>query len=172
MAAARLGQTVFIGIDGYGGAGKSTLASRIAAAVPESVVVHVDDFAAPDIPEWDWGRFRQQLLLPLIAGRPAHYQRWDWDRDDGAEWHDVQPGQVVIVEGVSSTRHAVGAPWALTVWVETPRDIRLERALERDGRAMMPKWLDVWLPSEEAYVAHEDPLSRVDLIVIGTEDQP
>lgn len=170
IAAKRPTRTLFVGIDGPGGAGKSTFAARVAALVPRAVIVHVDDFAAPHLPEWDWDRLREQLLLPLVAGRPAHYQRWDWGRDEGAEWHDVPVGRVVIIEGVSSTRDEVAAPWTLTVWVDTPRDIRLARALERDGPAMLERWLTEWLPSEDAYVARENPLARMDLIVNGTAD--
>jgi uridine kinase len=168
-AAARTGETAFIGIDGYGGSGKSTFSERVHRAIPESVVVHIDDFAAPSIPQWDWDRFRAQLLQPLLAGRPARYQRWDWPTDSGAEWHDVPVGRPVIVEGVSSTRREVDAPWAITVWIEAPLEVRLGRAVERDGEAMLPVWLDVWIPSEDAYVAREDPAARVDVIVSGTE---
>jgi hypothetical protein len=34
---------------------------------------------------------------------------------------------------------------------------------------MMARWQGEWLPSENAYVARENPLARVDLIVSGTE---
>jgi uridine kinase len=169
LAATRSDLTL-IGVDGFGGAGKSTLAEAIAARVTGSAVVHVDDFAAPIIPEWDWGRFRAQLLLPLLAGRTARYQVWDWDRNVGGEWVEVEPEGVVIIEGVSSTRVEVGAPWALTVWVQTPRELRLKRAIERDGEGMRWNWEQVWMPSEEAYAARERPQERVDLIVSGAGD--
>jgi len=161
-------RTVWVGVDGFGGAGKTTLADELAAAVPGAVVVHVDDFAVPRVPEWEWWRLREQLLVPLLDGRPARYQVWDWDRDVGGAWVDVPPGHVVVVEGVSSTRAEVGAPWDLTIWVDAPRSVRLQRALERDGPELMPRWLDDWMPSEEAYAARERPQERVDLIVDGT----
>jgi uridine kinase len=164
--------TVFVGVDGYGGSGKTRFAADAAAAVPDAVVVHADDFASPSVPEWDFGRFRDQVLLPLRAGRPARYQRWDWHRDEGAEWHEIPVGRVVILEGVSATRREVAAPWALTVWIDTPEDVRGQRALERDGAAMLATWRDVWQPEEEAYVARENPLARVDLIVSGTSRTP
>lgn len=166
---AQPGRTVLIGIDGYGGSGKTAFAARVHVAVPDAVVVHIDDFAAPSIPEWDWARFRDQVLLPLVDGRPGRYQRWDWHRDEGVEWHDVPTGRPVVVEGVSSTRSEVGAPWTLTVWVDTPLDVRLARATERDGADLLQTWLENWIPSEDAYVARENPLARVDLIVSGTE---
>lgn len=171
IAALPRDRTLFVGIDGYGGAGKTTFAADAVARVPGAVVVHVDDFATPDVPEWDWDRLRGQLLLPLLAGRPGHYQRWDWHTNTGAEWHDVPVGRIVLVEGVSSTRREVGAPWTLTFWIDAPRQTRLRRAVERDGAHMLPRWLDDWMPSEEAYVAREDPMSRVDYIVSGKDER-
>jgi ribosomal protein S18 acetylase RimI-like enzyme len=142
----------------------------VAAVLPDAAVVHVDDFAAPSIPQWDWDRMESQLLAPLRAGRDARYQRWDWDRDEGAEWHDVPVGVPVVIEGVSSTRREVNVPWALQIWVDTPREARLDRALRRDGPALMRRWLDDWLPSEDEYVAREHPEQRVDLVISGIRD--
>lgn len=93
----------FLAIDGQGGAGKSTLAKRIAAAVPDSAVVALDDFSGPRVLGWDRVRFAEQVTEPLLAGRRAHYQRWDWDSDSGAEWYDISP-ELLVVEGVSAMR--------------------------------------------------------------------
>jgi uridine kinase len=169
VVAAASGRVVFIGVDGRAGSGKTTLAADIAAAVPTAAVVHVDDFAGPRVPEWDWPRLRSQVLEPLLAGRAARYQRWEWNRDVPGEWHEIPAGRPVVVEGVSCTRSELAAPWALQIWVDAPREVRLARALERDGAAMLPHWLEVWMPSEEAYIARERPQERVDLVVCGTE---
>ena len=160
--------TRWVGVDGCGAAGKSTLASRLAAAIPGSSVVHIDDFARPGVVGWERDRFVDQLLRPLTNGRPARYQRWDWATDSGAEWHTVRPGGVVICEGVSATDLRLGVPWDVTCWVEAPLDLRLARARERDGEAMQATWLEEWMPSEEAYVAAQRPRERADLVVDGT----
>ncbi len=170
VAACHPERTVLVGIDGFGGAGKSALAEAVAAALPRARVVCVDDFWGPGIQEWDWARFGEQLLVPLLAGRPGRYQVWDWSRDAGGEWVDVPAGSVVVVEGVSSTRAEAGVAWDLTIWVEAPREVRLARALARDGAAMLGRWLDDWMPSEEAYARRENPRDRVDLIVSGVDD--
>ncbi len=160
-------RTSYIGIDGFGAAGKSSLAAAIAGDVDRAEVVHIDDFSRSGLPEWDWDRFAAQVSAPLLAGRSARYQVWDWDRDKGAEWRAVTPGAVVVVEGVSSLRAEVTLPWDLTIWVDAPRDVRVARALARDGPAMMLRWTEQWMPSEEAYAARERPRDRVDLVVDG-----
>lgn len=161
--------TVWIGIDGPGGAGKSTLARRIADEVQRAVVVPVDDFWGPSIAQWDWDRFFVEVVRPLRDGQDARYQEWDWDLDAGGPWHDIAAGCVVVVEGVSATRVEVELPWALRIWVDTPPEVRLERALERDGPGLMARWFDDWIPSEVAYIAAQDPQQRADLIVSGIE---
>jgi len=89
--------TRWVGVDGKGATGKTTLAARIAAALPGSVVVHIDDFARPDVRGWERDRFVRQVLHPLLAGRQGRYQRWDFDRNVGAEWHTVPIGVPVVV---------------------------------------------------------------------------
>jgi uridine kinase len=74
-----------------------------------------------------------------------------------------------VVEGVSAIRREVAVTWALTIWVQTPRELRLARALERDGPARLAQWTQVWIPSEEAYFAAQDPRTRADLVVRGDQ---
>ena len=84
--------TIWVGIDGKGASGKSTLATRLAAALPGAVIVSADDFARPGASTWELDRFIRQVRDPLLAGRSARYQRWPWDQDTGGEWIEIKPG--------------------------------------------------------------------------------
>jgi uridine kinase len=159
--------TVLVAIDGAGGAGKSTISASIADQISGSYIICLDDFARPSVPGWDRERFRRQVLNPLLAEQDAFYQRWDWPTDSGAEWHRVPAGSIVIIEGVSSTRTELGNCWDLTIWVDTPRSVRLARGIQRDGEAMQFKWTDVWMPEEDAYIAEQQPAERADLVMNG-----
>jgi uridine kinase len=160
-------QTLLVAIDGCGGSGKSTLAAFLAKQL-SAAVVHTDDFARPAVQGWEWERFTQHILMPLMNDRPARYQPYDWDNNRLGAWVDIPIGGLVIVEGVSSTRRELGDPWDLTIWVECPRELRLARGLARDGEAKRSMWVDVWMVEEDKYVADHSPQLRANLTYDGS----
>ena len=160
--------TRIVAVDGLGGAGKTTFARRLSAALGDAPIVHTDDFASWDHPiDW-WPRLLQQVLVPLSHDRPARYQRYDWPTTSMAEWHDLQPGGFVVLEGVSASREAFRPYLAFRVWIDTPRAERLRRGLERDGAEQEAQWLG-WMSAEDEYVRREDPAAHADLVLPGTQ---
>lgn len=161
----RLGATRLVAIDGPGGAGKSTYAARLAEAC-DAQVVHTDDFASWDNPIHWWPRLEEQVLRPIAANQAARYQRYDWNRRTFAEWHTVAPGGVLILEGVSSARAAVRDRLSFSVWIETPRQIRLLRGLARDGNDAEKLW-ERWMSDEDAHFATDRTREHADAVVFG-----
>lgn len=172
-----------VGIDGLGGAGKSTLANCLCAALTHrdvaAEIVHLDDFFRPSAERssaddgegvyFDWLRLREQVLAPLRLGRPAIYKRYDWTNDVLAGFHQVSPAGIVVVEGVSAVRRELADAYDFRIWVECPRDIRLVRGLARDGREARARWEQEWMPAEDRYVAEHRPRDRADAVVDGTD---
>ena len=157
-------QLVVVAIDGCGGAGKSTFAARLGREL-DAPVVSTDEFASWSHPiDW-YPRVVEELLAPLAAGRPATYRRSEWGGGESIVF-TVEPAPVLILEGVSSSRLAFEDYLAFRIWVETDRDVRLRRGLERDGEHMRDQWLE-WMADEDAYVARENPRERADVIVSG-----
>ena len=139
--------TLLVGIDGPGGAGKSSFTQALARKRSDVTVVEMDDFFLPSSArlsgdprskpigaDFDWQRLRAQVLLPLGQDQPGWYQRYDWDHDRLAEWHTVPIGGTVIVEGVYSTRNELAAWYDVTIWLECPPEIRLARGIARSAR--------------------------------------
>jgi uridine kinase len=175
---ARENDLVLIGIDGRGGAGKSTLARELARQL-DATVIEFDDFYRPSaarLPPGDpdiggnfeWRRLRDQALLPLSRGEEARYQRYDWETDSMAEWHSVPARGVVVIDGNYSTREELRGLYDFRIWVEAPHAVRLARGLERDGEGARGRWLDEWMPEEERYLAAQEPWRFADLVV-GSE---
>lgn len=173
--------TLLIGIDGCGGSGKSTVAAKIKEKLPNVTVVHMDDFYLPsgqllDIPskekpvgaDVDWKRVLSQVIEPISQNKEGHYQRYDWVSDSLAEWHIVPVGEVVVIEGVYATRKELRDFYDLTIWVNTPRETRLSRGLERDGEEARDRWENDWMVSEDVYVAQHRPQEHVDVVIDGT----
>lgn len=173
--------TLLIGIDGCGGSGKSTLAARLKENLPGVTVVHMDDFYLPSnqkvvgSPEekpvgadCDWRRVLHQVIEPLSRDQEGNYQRYDWVKDALAEWHQVPVGGIVIIEGVYSTRNELLEYYDFTIWVETPRETRLSRGLERDGEEARDRWEKDWMVAEDIYVKAHKPHERADLVIAGT----
>ncbi len=157
--------TAIIAIDGCGGSGKSTLAERLAGKL-DCAIIHTDDFAEWDNP-LDWyPRMIEQVLEPLCANRPAHYQRYDWGTKTLADWRDVPPAPHLIVEGVSALRAAFRPYLTFGIYVETPPAIRLRRGLERDGDHALSLWQS-WMAEEDAYLIREAPADHADLVISG-----
>jgi len=160
-----------VAVDGPGGAGKSTYAARLAAALGGVPVVHTDDFASHDEPLHWWPLLEEGVLRPLTAGRPARYRPYDWNSRRRSAWVELPPSPVVLVEGVSSARAAARDRLTYSVWLQTERAERLRRGLERDGPEMAGFWAG-WMAEEDAFYAVDPTVDAVDLVVDGDPQQP
>jgi uridine kinase len=177
-APARLGTGRLVCIDGPAGSGKTTLAAEVAAAVPDGitvVVVHLDDV----YPGWDGlteglRRAADDLLGPLAAGQRGRYRRFDWVAGAEGDRCDVDPVDLLVLEGVGAGAAGRGHS-SLLVWVEAPPEVRLARGLERDltlpgqpsdADDLRAKWLR-WMADEEALHAQDRTRARADLVVDG-----
>jgi uridine kinase len=157
--------TRIIAVDGPGGAGKTTVAQRLSMALGGAPIVHTDDFASWENPlDW-WPELIEQALEPLAAGRSARYRPSSWGGDD-REQIMVEPGEFVVLEGVSASREAFRPYLTYSIWVETPREQRLERGLERDGGDARAQW-EEWMAGEDAYIERERPHERADAVLSG-----
>ena len=164
-----------IAIDGPSGAGKSTFADHLARALDGPPVVEMDDFVSwGNLASW-WPRLEEQVLSPLLEGRSATYQRRDWEHnphgDRLREWRTIPPAPLVVLEGVTSSRLEVAGRLTYAVWIDAPRQLRLQRGIERDGESMREEWLS-WIQRETVFFNHDRTRDRADVIVDGAPTAP
>ncbi len=173
---------LLIGLDGYGGAGKSVLAEGLAKYL-SAQLVHVDDFFRPSSDNvrppgehgglFDLDRLAEEVLGPLSRGDDAHPSRYDWDTDNVVPGTQLVAQKLTIVEGVYSTSNKLRHFYDLMIWIDSDEMTRLRRGLERDGEAARREWVDEWMPGERHYGADEMPASRADLrLDAGGDDDP
>ncbi len=168
-----------IGIDGGGGAGKSTFAKKLQECIPNSVVVHVDDFykgpwnARLDHKEYevnpffDWNRLNEEVFKPIEEGRPIHYHIYDWHTHTAEKVEVVPSGTVIILEGGYTIQKRFSNLYDFRIWVEADESKRLQKALVRDGEHMRFLWEEDWLPVERNYIRSQNPASEADIVIQG-----
>ena len=179
VSAGRKHRTVLIGIDGFGGSGKSTIARAIREHFPEVTIVEMDDFYVPSLRRADFERVHDEVLTPLTNDKRATYQRYDWQTDTLAEWHVIEPGGMVVVEGVYSTHPSIAGLYDLKIWAECAQDSAMERGIARDLRRdntathhawLKDKWLNEWVPLEREYAETYNPKQYADYVLDGTSE--
>ncbi|GAA5119284.1 AAA family ATPase [Alloalcanivorax gelatiniphagus] len=162
-----LGTGRLVCVDGPAGSGKTTLAAALADVVDATQVVHCDEL----LEGWrglpGLSATVEALLRPLAAGETGRWRRWDWHADAWAEWRDVRPGGLLVLEGVGSWSPPVADLVGLLVWVEASPDVRRARGLERDGEAMRAH-MERWRLDEHALFERHATRACADLVV-GTD---
>lgn len=164
-----LGAGRLLCVDGPSGSGKTTFAREVRRAVPTGTSARVVRLDAL-YPGWDGlaagvERVARDLLAPLADGRPGGYRRYDWHQGRDAEWVEVEPVDLLVLEGVGAGGDASCAPWAtLLVWLEAPREVRTARAVARDGIASADQ-LAAWRRREDAWFATQRTRDRADLVI-------
>lgn len=167
-APARCGSTRLVCVDGPSGAGKTTLAERVAAELA-APTVHMDDL----YPGWDGlraGTHRAQewIVAPLSEGRPARYQRWDWAASAYAEWVQLPPSEVVVLEGCGAGALPVGNAASVLVWVEAQESVRRRRGIARDPE--FEAYWDQWADEERRLYDADRTWERADLYLDTTDN--
>jgi uridine kinase len=165
------GNVLLVGIDGCGGAGKSTLAEELAAEQENVQVVHIDDFYKPkdervEVTEttpvhvnFEFKRLKQQILEPLERGEPATYRT----ADGGTK--QVKPNGYIIVEGLGTLGTELRNHFGFKVWVDALEAVRRQRGVERDSEDWANIWDNEYLPQDARYVAEQQPQAAADIVI-------
>jgi hypothetical protein len=172
-----LGPVRVVAVDGPSGSGKTVFAGRLAQALRDNgcavALVHTDDL----LDGWEdtvtfWPRLEEGVLKPLRAGEDGSYHAYHWGHGRfEVEAHGVPVPDVLVVEGVTAARRAMRAELARSVFVTAPADVRLARALARDGEEIREPLL-AWRRREDEFFADDGTADAADLLVDGAPEVP
>lgn len=161
--------TRIVAIDGLGGSGKSSFARHLARALGGVPIVQTDDFASWDNPTDWWPQLLERVLVPLSKGEPARFERSHWGGERDGELVELEPTELMILEGVTASREAFAPFVTYSIWVDALADVRLKRGLDRDGPDALEQW-QAWMAEEDRYLERERPDERADLVIEGDRD--
>ncbi len=180
-----------IGIDGLGGAGKSTVSAVIAEQLQAEGVpvtlLHIDDFIHPravryreDVPEWQcyyelqWNYGSLKSVLDLVKNEgmfSGEVMLYDKEQDCYFPQEITVPENgIMIVEGIFLQRPDLSGWFDEMIYIAVPEETRLQRVLCRDSyigdrQAIADKYERRYFPAERFYVETCCPEQRADFVI-------
>ena len=178
-----------VGIDGLGGAGKSTVSESICAGLEETgvhtVLLHIDDFihtravrydsSRPDWEcyynlQWRYDYFRE-CVAKLRKGGETEIELYDKDNDTYyTQKYTAEGRTAVIVEGIFLQRKELEGIFDYMIYMDIPEDVRLQRVLLRDTyigneKEITAKYENRYFPAERHYFSEYRPDMNADICI-------
>ncbi len=184
-------RTLIIGIDGLGGAGKSTISEAVYGQLCRDgynvTLLHIDDFIHPrsvryndNYTEWEcyyniqwrYDYLVDEVIQPIKSGVfKDTIELYDKENDTYYLSNaDISAGSIVIVEGVFLQREELCNLFDFMIYIDISESVRLERVLERDGyigdkEQIKEKYDNRYFPAERYYVEKCLPAMNADYII-------
>lgn len=164
-----------IAIDGRSGSGKSTLAQELSKRYGAGLY-HMDDFFLQPFQRTkqrlgeiggnvDYERFYKEVLLPLSEDRTFTYGIFDCGQQRIVEYRDSVNVSLHIIEGSYSEHPYFGSPYDLTICLDIDAEKQEERIRKRNGEEMLKRFMEEWIPKENAYLDKFHIMERCDICI-------
>jgi uridine kinase len=139
---------VLLAIDGPAGSGKTTLAAKLEREYQLTAtvrVIHMDDLynGWEDALSEELTEKLSNIVQAHNSSKDFYLAKFNWASMKFDVEELMVATEVLILEGVGAAQKVVRDAGAKTYWIETPAEIGLQRALDRDGhhlRDLMLKW--------------------------------
>ena len=173
----------FVAIDGFAGAGKSTLAKRLVQDLQQCEqfvqCLCLDDFYWPlDASQqatltyaqaqqiyFDSASFCQQIVVPLQQGMIAVWRPVDWLTHEFLAEKQLQPRGIIIIEGVFSSHDDLWPYMHTSVMVVAASATQTERILQRPQPTT--GWVVHWQETESWFHQYHKTAKKVAWLIAG-----
>jgi uridine kinase len=174
---------VVTAVDGRGGAGKSSLARSLVAALPKSAHIEHDWFHLPknqvaDGRRFDHERLVSEVISPFRSGsRVISFLRYNWGYLAGVAdgFHEtpitIEGPEILVIEGCETLHSSLVGHLDLRIWLDTDPEVSMERGIRRDIEEykldtdrVVAAWKE-WSAWEAHSLARDDRRQRADIIL-------
>jgi len=166
-----------IGVSGFGGAGKSSIAKVLGDALGASVV-SVDSFQKRGAFDtkytlWkimDYDRLEKEVLLPFLYGdKTISYGHFDASQEMISNTIKFDNEGVLIVEGVGLFRPELMKYFTYTIWVDCTLEEAIERGKTRDKEEYNNPndtlWDGMWKQNDIQYFEKFSPDKNASVVI-------
>ena len=173
-------EPILISIDGMSGSGKSSLADLIQKRYACSVF-HMDDFFLRPVQRTarrlkepggnvDYERFKEEVLCCLANKKGLTYRPYSCCQQMLLDEIYVPYRPFAVIEGSYSQHPFFENPYDMRIFMEISREEQRRRIRERNGEEMLKRFIDQWIPMENAYFEEFGIREKAD-VVIDNEKQ-
>ena len=158
-----------IAIDGPAGAGKTTLAEHLSAALSlkyKCTTIHMDDLYNG----WE-APFDHHFTDALTAACTSHQQskryslsHFDWSKSEYGAAREMPQADLLILEGVGASHSLIRPFLTASIWIDIEPSQGLQRVLTRDGEAIASH-MQNWLTQQEGLFDEHHSMSAADFVL-------
>ena len=158
-----------IAIDGPAGAGKTTLADHLRAALSlkyKTQTLHMDDFYNGWSAPFDH-HFTDALSAICVAhqqAKPYSVARYDWHQGRYGTAEEIPAAELLILEGVGSSQKLLRQYLTAVIWIEIDPVQGFERVLTRDGESLSAPMKE-WLIKQAQLFSENDSQNAADFVL-------
>lgn len=152
---------ILVAIDGHAASGKTTLGYYLAEMF-ECNLFHMDDFFLQNDQRTeerlnevggnvDYERFQKEVLASILKRENVGYRPFSCKTRTILETKEIPFKRLNIIEGSYSQHPYFGGVFDLKVFTEIAEEEQMERIRQRNGEAMLERFVSEWIPKENAY---------------------
>lgn len=171
-------ERIVIAIEGPAGAGKTTLARKLAAEL-SSFIFQMDDFFLPislRTPKRleeiggniHYERFLEEVLQPLKQNKPFTYQIFNCQTQNYEQRFFDNQTNIIIIEGVYSYHQLFQHFYDYLIYCNITEELQLNRLKQRSTPEIYANFLNRWLPLERKYFLTNMPMEYADFLIEAT----
>lgn len=168
-------QEIWLAIDGYAGAGKTTLANQL-GLVLDAQVFHTDDFFTKPVVDLtkpfssygsniDYNKINESVFKPVSLKQSVLYQPFEFKTHQHLNAVEIPHRNIHIIEGAFTLHPYMKQTYDLKVFYHKSLIKQYIDIYRRNGLKRLWKFMTKWIPNERKYVKDLGIIRQCNIII-------